>query len=65
MTVMLEQDSEVPRRRNHVALLSTEDSNDSKKHRCTVLTIHLTLAYPLLHISNCPFLVSAQRMSDK
>ena len=44
-TVTIEKDSEVPRRRVLVALLSTEDSNDSQKSKRAVLTIHPTLAY--------------------
>ena len=45
---------EVPRRRVLVALLSTEDSNDSQKRMRAVLTIHPTLAYPFFHpISPC------------
>ena len=49
-TVMMEKDSEVPRRRILVGLLSTEDSNDSQKHMSAVLTIHPTLAYPFFSL---------------
>ena len=45
-TVMMEKDSEVPRCRVLVALLYTEDSNDSQQRMRAVLTIHPTLAYP-------------------
>ena len=43
-TVTMEKDSEVPSRRVPVALLSTEDSNDSQKQKRAVLTIHPTLS---------------------
>ena len=43
-TVMMLKDSEVPRRSVLVALLSTEDSNNSQKRVRAVLTIHPTLA---------------------
>ena len=49
-TVMMEKDSEVSRRRVLVALLFTEDGNDSQNRMHTVLTIHPTLAYPFFSL---------------
>ena len=46
----MEKDSEVPRHRVLMALLSTEDSNDSQKHKRAVLSIHSTLAYPFFSL---------------
>ena len=50
-----------------MALLSTEDSNDSQKRMRAVLTIHPTLAYPFFSFIRRPTPVSprlAQRGSD-
>ena len=61
-TVMM-KDSEVPRCRVLVALLSIEDSNDTQKRMHAVVTIHPTLAYHFTYstpISPC----LAQRGSD-
>ena len=49
-TVTMEKDSEVPRHRVLMALLSIEDSNDSQKHKRAVLSIHSTLAYPFFSL---------------
>ena len=53
-TVMI--DGEVPRHRVLMALLSTEDSNDSQKRMRAVLTIHPTLAYPFFSLIRPLFL---------
>ena len=60
-TMTMEKDSEVPRCRVLMVLLSTDDSNDSQKCTCAALTTYLTLAYPLFHVSDHPFLVSCPK----
>ena len=55
-TVMMKKDSEVPRHKVLVSLLSTEDSNDSQKCLRAVLTIHPTLAYPFFSLIRPLFL---------
>ena len=63
-TVLMEKDSEVPRRRVLVALLSTEDSNDSQKH-IMVCVLYLLVTQPLLirsfHLSDPYFSVSCPK----
>ena len=60
-TVMMEKESEVPRHRVLVALLFTEDSNNSQKCMRAVLTIHPTLAYPFFLVFDPYFSVSCPK----